>query len=89
MLKSFFQYPLLGGRVFSANIVASSVDLIHMRQDRSPAHHDSVADAGSTLKGVTPDHLFQANLSTAQFGKRYPGDNYFKKVYKKSLRHDD
>lgn len=80
MFKSFFfQYPLQG---CSLQTPWWAVLILSMwgKLSWGPAPHDSVADV---FKSLTPDHLFQAYLSTVQFRKRFPGDNS-KKVYNKA-----
>lgn len=40
------------------------------RQEENLVQHDSVAGAGSNVVILTPGPLFEAYISTAQFGKK-------------------
>lgn len=57
-----------------ANTTATRV-LIQVRQEGSPVQHNSVAGVGSNFESLTLSSLFQAHLSTIQFGRKFLGND--------------
>lgn len=49
---------------------------IGVSREGSLVQHSSVLPVGSKFASLTPGHLFQEYLSTARFGKKFPGDKH-------------